>query len=61
MAQVHSHEVVFGDTKPENVIVKKDGAIYLIDFEQAAEDGKGDKTSDVAVFLHYAGHYIYPH
>ena len=60
MAQVHSHGVVLGDTKPENIIVKKDGSMYLIDFEQAAQDGKGDKTWDAAVFLYYAGHYIYP-
>ncbi len=60
MAQVHSHNIVLGDTKPENIIVKPDGSIYLIDFEQAAQDGDGDRAWDIAVFLYYAGHYIYP-
>jgi Kae1-associated kinase Bud32 len=58
MAQVHSHDIVLGDTKPENMLVKPDNTIYLIDFEQAAQDCDGDKTWDVAVFLYYAGHYI---
>jgi len=60
MAQVHSHNIVLGDTKPENMLVKQDGTIYMIDFEQAAQDAKGDKAWDVAVFLYYAGHYIQP-
>jgi Kae1-associated kinase Bud32 len=60
MAQVHSHGIVLGDTKPENIIVKPDGALYMIDFEQAAQDSKGDKAWDIAVFVYYAGHYIYP-
>jgi thiamine kinase-like enzyme len=47
-----------GDTKPENMLVKPDGSIYLIDFEQAAQNG--DKAWDVAVFLYYSGHYIQP-
>jgi tRNA A-37 threonylcarbamoyl transferase component Bud32 len=58
IAQVHSHNIVLGDTKPENMLVKPDNTIYLIDFEQAAQDSNGDKTWDVAVFLYYAGHYI---
>ena len=60
MAQVHSHNVVLGDTKPDNILVKADGSMYMIDFEQAAQDKKGDKTWDIAVFLYYAGHYIAP-
>lgn len=52
--------ILFGDTKPENMLVKKDGTIYMIDFEQAAQDDNGDKAWDVAVFLYYAGHYIQP-
>jgi len=42
------------------MIVKADGSIYMIDFEQASQDGNGDKAWDVAVFLYYAGRYIYP-
>ena len=60
MAQVHSRGIVLGDTKPENIIVNPNGALYMIDFEQAAQDSKGDKAWDVAVFVYYAGHYIYP-
>jgi tRNA A-37 threonylcarbamoyl transferase component Bud32 len=58
LAQVHSHEITLGDTKPENMLVKADGSIYLIDFEQATQNG--DKAWDVAVFLYYSGHYIQP-
>ena len=60
IANVHSHNIVLGDTKPENMLVKPDGTIYMIDFEQAAQDAKGDKAWDVAVFLYYSGHYLQP-
>ena len=42
------------------MLVKPDGTIYMIDFEQAARDAKGDKAWDVAVFLYYSGHYLQP-
>ena len=58
MAKVHRSGVVLGDTKPDNVLIKPDGAIYLIDFEQAQKGG--DKTWDIAVFLYYCGHYMQP-
>ena len=51
---------MLGDTKPDNILVKPDGSIYMIDFEQASQNHKGDKAWDIAVFLYYAGHYIYP-
>jgi tRNA A-37 threonylcarbamoyl transferase component Bud32 len=57
-AKVHSHNVSLGDTKPDNVLIKQDGTIFLIDFEQATQDG--DKAWDIAVFLYYSGHYIQP-
>jgi len=61
IAKVHSHDITLGDTKPENMLVKADGSIYLIDFEQANQKGdKGDKAWDVAVFLYYCGHYLQP-
>jgi Kae1-associated kinase Bud32 len=63
LAKVHSHNITLGDTKPENMIVKRDDRIYLIDFEQATQDGKKEdenKAWDVAVFLYYCGHYIQP-
>ena len=58
LARVHSHDITLGDTKPENMLVKADGSIFLIDFEQATQ--KGDRAWDVAVFLYYSGHYIQP-
>lgn len=58
LARVHLHGITLGDTKPENMLVKPSGSIYLIDFEQAMQ--KGDRAWDVAVFLYYAGHYIQP-
>lgn len=58
MARVHNHNVVLGDTKPDNVLIKPDGTIFLIDFEQAQQGG--DNTWDIAVFLYYCGHYLQP-
>jgi tRNA A-37 threonylcarbamoyl transferase component Bud32 len=58
-AKVHSLEVTLGDTKPENVLIKPDGSVCLIDFEQASKGG--DRAWDVAVFLYYCGHYLQPY
>jgi Kae1-associated kinase Bud32 len=58
LANVHSRNIVLGDTKPENMLVKKDGSICMIDFEQATQGG--DKAWDVAIFLYYSGHYLQP-
>jgi Kae1-associated kinase Bud32 len=60
LARVHSHNIVLGDTKPENMLVKPDGSIFMIDFEQAIQDADGDKAWDVAIFLYYAGHFLQP-
>ncbi len=60
LAKVHSHDIVLGDSKPENMLVKPDGTIFMIDFEQASQDEDGDRAWDVAVFLYYAGHYLQP-
>jgi len=57
-AKVHSYGMTLGDTKPENVIVSKNGTIYLLDFEQATENG--DIAWDIAEFIYYAGHYLQP-
>jgi tRNA A-37 threonylcarbamoyl transferase component Bud32 len=57
-AKVHALSISLGDTKPENILVGKNGEIYLLDLEQASR--KGNKTWDVAEFLYYAGHYIPP-
>jgi Kae1-associated kinase Bud32 len=58
LAQVHSHNIALGDTKPDNMLIKPDGTVYLIDFEQATKGG--DKAWDIAVFLYYCGHYLQP-
>ncbi len=58
LARVHGYNVALGDTKPDNVLVKPDGTLYLIDFEQALRGG--DKAWDIAVFLYYCGHYLQP-
>lgn len=58
LSKVHANNVVLGDTKPDNVLIKKDGTIYLIDFEQSQQGG--DRAWDIAVFLYYCGHYLQP-
>jgi tRNA A-37 threonylcarbamoyl transferase component Bud32 len=58
-AKVHFIDVSLGDTKPENVLVKPDGGVVLIDFEQATVGG--DKAWDIALFLYYCGHYLQPY
>jgi Kae1-associated kinase Bud32 len=58
LAQVHSRNVSLGDTKPDNMLIKPDGTVCLIDFEQATKNG--DKAWDIAVFLYYCGHYLQP-
>lgn len=57
-AQIHALNIALGDTKPENIIIGKNGEIYMLDFEQASRGG--DKVWDIAEFLYYAGHYIPP-
>lgn len=57
-AHVHGLNIALGDTKPENIIVGKDGNICIMDFEQA--DRNGDRAWDIAEFVYYAGHYISP-
>jgi serine/threonine protein kinase len=55
---VHALGIALGDTKPENIVIGKNGEVCLLDFEQAARNG--DKVWDIAEFLYYAGHYISP-
>jgi tRNA A-37 threonylcarbamoyl transferase component Bud32 len=54
LAQIHSVGVSVGDSKPEN-FVAGDGAIYVVDLEQAGK--RGDYAWDIAELLFYAGHY----
>ncbi|MEM3580271.1 MAG: lipopolysaccharide kinase InaA family protein [Candidatus Bathyarchaeia archaeon] len=55
-ARIHALNVTLGDTKPENILVSKEGEIHLLDLEQASKGG--DKAWDIAEFLYYAGHYM---
>jgi len=55
IAQVHQKQVGLGDCKPENMIIKPTGEVYLIDLEQA-EFG-GDPSWDIAEFLFYSCRY----
>ncbi len=57
-ANVHALGIALGDTKPENIMIGKDGEVILLDFEQASRNG--DKVWDIAEFLYYAGHGIPP-
>ncbi|MEM2046026.1 MAG: hypothetical protein QXO20_07625 [Candidatus Bathyarchaeia archaeon] len=55
MAKIHALGITLGDTKPENMLLAKDGKIYFLDLEQASRNG--DKAWDVAEFLYYSGRY----
>ncbi|MEM3700892.1 MAG: AarF/UbiB family protein [Candidatus Bathyarchaeia archaeon] len=57
-AKIHALGIALGDTKPENILIGNNGAIYFLDFEQASRNG--DKVWDIAEFLYYAGHYASP-
>jgi len=57
-AKVHALNMALGDTKPENILVGKNGEVYLMDFEQALRNG--DKAWDIAEFIYYVGHYAPP-
>jgi len=58
IARVHSFNVALGDTKPENILIGRNGEVYLMDFEQASRNG--DKAWDIAELLYYIGHYAPP-
>ncbi|HZW84831.1 MAG TPA: RIO1 family regulatory kinase/ATPase, partial [Nitrososphaerales archaeon] len=51
LGRLHKAGMVYGDTKPQNALVVKDG-IELLDLEQAVE--KGDPSWDLAEFLYYS-------
>ncbi len=58
-AEIHTLGIALGDTKPENIMVRKENReICLLDLEQASRSG--DNAWDIAEFLYYAGHYIPP-
>jgi tRNA A-37 threonylcarbamoyl transferase component Bud32 len=51
LGRLHKAGLVYGDTKPQNALVGKNG-IYLLDLEQAVE--RGDRAWDLAEFLYYS-------
>lgn len=55
LAKIHALDITLGDTKPENMLLAKDGRIYFLDLEQASRGG--DKAWDVAEFIYYSGRY----
>ncbi|MCX8177433.1 MAG: AarF/UbiB family protein [Candidatus Bathyarchaeota archaeon] len=58
LANIHALGVSLGDAKPENMVVRNDGRICLMDFEQASKGG--DKAWDIAEFIYFIGHYLSP-
>lgn len=59
LAKIHNSDVTIGDSKPENFQYSTDGKVYSLDLEQAKKSG--DKAWDIAEFLYYSGHYVFPH
>jgi tRNA A-37 threonylcarbamoyl transferase component Bud32 len=58
LARMHAAGVAMGDSKPENFQRGVDNEVYCLDLEQARKSG--DKAWDVAEFLYYSGHYVFP-
>jgi len=58
LAKIHASNVTIGDSKPENFQRSIDDEVYSLDLEQAKKSG--DKAWDVAEFLYYSGHYVFP-
>ena len=55
-ALVHRSQITLGDTKPDNVIITKDGKICLVDLEQARKGG--DPAWDLSEFLYFSCHFV---
>ncbi len=55
LARMHKAGLVYGDTKPQNVLVCKD-AIGLLDLEQTVENG--DAAWDLAEFLYFSSTHL---
>ncbi len=58
IAEAHRLGVTFGDCKPENILISKEGKLYFLDLEQASRNG--NQAWDIAEFLYYSGHYVFP-
>ncbi len=55
LAKLHKAGLVYGDTKPQNVLVGKEG-IELLDLEQTVE--RGGKGWDLAEFLYFSASHL---
>jgi len=55
LGRMHKAGLVYGDTKPQNVLVGKDG-IELLDLEQTVENG--DAAWDLAEFLYFSATHL---
>jgi serine/threonine protein kinase len=49
LGKLHKNGLVYGDTKPENALVSKEGPIALLDLEQCVENG--DPAWDLASMI----------
>ncbi len=56
LAKVHKAGVALGDCKPENIVITRNGSVYILDLEQASRGG--NQVWDIAEFLFYTGHYF---
>lgn len=55
LARLHGDGISVWDTNPSNALISSDGAIYLVDLEQAREArGMADKAWDIAVAAYYS-------
>ncbi|MFI5420715.1 MAG: lipopolysaccharide kinase InaA family protein, partial [Nitrososphaerales archaeon] len=52
LGKLHKAGIVYGDTKPQNVLVATGGGIALLDLEQTVEGG--DEAWDLAEFLYFS-------
>ena len=58
LAKIHESGVAMGDAKPENFQRSVEDEVYSLDLEQAGKSG--DKAWDLAEFLYFSGHYVFP-
>lgn len=54
-ARLHQHKICLGDSKPQNILIDGEGAIYLTDLEQVNE--KGNFAWDVSLLLFYSARF----